>query len=98
MGDCCCDRTACSRAQAIMKKVPPCTSKSACLPSFLAAVVAGGKTFYSNKIGQQTYICNARRDCDRGHPSVCLVSVEVKAAQSENLSPGHRPQRIDLLY
>ena len=37
MGDCCCDRTA-SRAQAIMKKVPPCTSKSAFnpfLPCFL---------------------------------------------------------------
>ena len=40
MGDCCCDRTA-SRAQAIMKKVPPCTgyiaSKSASffLPSLL---------------------------------------------------------------
>ena len=83
MGDCCCDRTA-SRAQAIMKKVPPCTSKSAFnpfLPCFLRSRSSRERLLFKrDRTTDIMRACAASRP--RLRPSVRLsVSFQLFAAR-----------------
>ena len=87
MGDCCCDRTA-SRAQAIMKKVPPCTSKSAFLPSSFLPSSSLPSSFLRRSLlrssqeekpfiqtrsdKRRTYIMRGAAARHRSWPSFCL--------------------------
>ena len=82
MGDCCCDGTV-GRAQAIMKKVPPCTSKS------LTCAAVGKNLLFKQARTRGIMRPRAREGGIALRPSsvllsslLYLVSAEVKAAQS----------------